>query len=61
MITVNHACDYCKHQSDKLIKGYLSCCKAYPDGIPDEYYITIDPKELEECANGYKWEEKKNK
>ena len=33
-------------------------CKAFPNGIPKEYLtIKIDPKDLEECNNGYKFTE----
>lgn len=56
MICVNNPCDLCKNMLGIKEGGYRPCCKAYPDGIPESYYFDINPKELKECANGYKWE-----
>ena len=49
------ACVRCVHLSAEG-KG---TCDAYPDGIPEDYVEgTIDIEEIEECANGIKYENK---
>ena len=36
MICIDYPCDKCIYQSKELKDGWIPCCKAYPDGIPDE-------------------------
>ena len=34
-------------------------CKAFPDGIPDDYFWgKVDVEELVECKNGFKFEDR---
>lgn len=40
-------------------KEQLLICKAFPGGIPEEYFwCKVDVKKLGECRNGYKFEDK---
>ena len=56
MILIDFACDVCKHQRDN-IDGWKCACDAFPDGIPSEMFKT-NPRKLDECNNGIKFEEK---
>lgn len=51
------ACIFCKH----MYRGEKTlCCNAYPGGIPDDIRTEqVDPRELLECGNGYKFEDKR--
>lgn len=44
-------CIECKHFYDDR-NPYRCCCEAYPDGIPREWYLSGNPKEVKECNNG---------
>ena len=58
MIVIDFACDSCKNQLPN-IDGWKCACKAFPDGIPNEYFTTkLDPKEMPECNNGIGFEPK---
>ena len=59
MIILDYACDNCKNQLPN-IDGWNTACKAYPEGIPVEYYKDVDPSKLRECGNGYHYEPKDN-
>ncbi len=51
-------CIDCKN---KFRKGDVICCKAYPDGIPNDIWrkkATTEKSNL--CPNGYKFERKNN-
>ena len=50
MIGIGYDCDYCRNKLP-LKDGWKTCCKAFPDGIPFEYY-KIYPSDLAECNNG---------
>lgn len=56
MIILNNPCTRCKNKIRYSGLG-TSRCKAFPDGIPYEYLWKKDVTELEECNNGYKFEE----
>ena len=47
-------CDFCKHKTGT--KNGMFVCPAYPDGVPYPEYL--NPREKEECGNGFKFEEK---
>lgn len=50
-------CTYCMH-SDKAEDPQDLTCKAFPEGIPNDYlWGFIDVHELEECNNGIKYED----
>ena len=44
-------CIECEHFCDDG-NPHTCCCKAYPDGIPREWYLSGSPKEVKECNNG---------
>ena len=56
MIILNTPCVRCKNSFENTKMGRTRC-KAFPNGIPYEYLWKIDVTELEECNNGYKFEE----
>jgi hypothetical protein len=39
-----------------MIDGWNTACKAFPSGNPKEFVFDINPMDLAECANGYKYE-----
>ena len=41
-------CEHCYNDRD----SHKCCCEAYPDGIPREWYLSGNPKEVKECNNG---------
>ena len=50
-------CTYCMHCGNEKETDKLSC-KAFPDGIPRDYlWGFIDVHEIDECNNGYKYED----
>lgn len=57
MICVDYACDKCIHQRPN-IDGWKCACDAFPDGIPSNIILRTDPRDLKECNNGIKFEEK---
>lgn len=51
-----NSCTFCKNKLPKK-DGWMPCCKAFPDELPDDYcFERIDVSKLEECANGYHFE-----
>ena len=51
-------CPCCKNCYDRMDETKPLCCKAFPDGIPNEYLLCkVNVKKLAECNNGYKYEE----
>lgn len=54
-VCVNYPCERCKNYIG-LKDGWDMICKAFPDGIPGEFFKSINAAELPECANGYKYE-----
>lgn len=44
-------CIECEHFCDDG-NPHTCCCKAYPDGIPREWYLSGNPKKVKECNNG---------
>lgn len=51
-------CPCCKNCFDRSDITNPLCCNAFPEGIPKEYlWGDINVKNLEECKNGYKYEE----
>jgi hypothetical protein len=58
-ITLNGPCIRCRNAFKREKgKSYGSPrCKAFPSGIPYEYLFEKDVMELEECNNGFKFEE----
>ena len=58
MIFLEHPCEKCIHYRG-IVNGWDIGCDAYPEGhIPNEYFKSIDVRELTECANGIKFEPK---
>lgn len=59
---VNHPCTRCKNSMQRdMSKPYgMPRCKAFPNGIPYEYSWVKDVTKLDECNNGYKFEEEPN-
>lgn len=52
-------CINCVHNRKELIKGWIDCCDAFPEGRSlDFQYDKV--KEKKECNNGIGYEEKKN-
>lgn len=49
-----HPCDECIHIRKTLKDGWIPCCDAFPDGIPDEVWNKNVTK-LKECKNGFKY------
>lgn len=60
MIIIDMPCQSCKNYLGKK-NGTIMHCKAFPEGLPRSYYFDINPKDLKECANGYKWEPREDK
>ena len=56
MICVGYDCDYCKNMFKDKIDGWKTHCKAFPDGIPSNYFFKLNPSELKECNNGIGYE-----
>ena len=56
MVTITY-CGSCKNVLKEKINGYIPTCKAYPEGIPSNMF-KLDVRELKECNNGIKYEEK---
>ena len=58
-IKLNHPCTRCKNsiKRDPSIPYGKHKCNAFPDGIPYKYLWEKNVTELEECNNGYKFEE----
>lgn len=57
MICVND-CSKCKNKLPK-IDGWLACCKAFPNGQPDDFdYSKV--RSLKECNNGIGFEPKED-
>ncbi len=58
-IKLNHPCTRCINaiKRDPSIPYGSPRCKAFPDGIPYEHNHLKDVTKLEECNNGYKFEE----
>ena len=54
MISVEWPCTSCMHYYKELKDGWDVACKAFPEGIPDEW-LKVDVTVLSECANGYKY------
>ena len=50
-------CGECKHLRSNR-DGWIMNCDAFPDEIPDKYVFELNPKEIEECNNGIKFEPK---
>lgn len=58
MSVITSDCHCCKNCFERFDKSKPITCKAFPNGIPKEYlWGTIDVKVIEECNNGYKYEE----
>ena len=57
MILIDFDCDKCKNEHKELKDGWIPTCKAFPEGIPDEYWLG-NPAKLPECNNGIKFETK---
>lgn len=55
MICIDYPCDKCIYQSKELKDGWIPCCKAYPDGIPDDISLSAKVEDLTDCGNGYKY------
>ena len=58
MITISSkdSCDYCIHSLPNK-DGWIPCCEAYPDGLPDDYcFERVDVSKLAECAPGFHFE-----
>lgn len=52
-------CPCCKYFVDNKDISKPLTCKAFPNGIPEEYlWGKIDVKCISECCNGYKYETK---
>ena len=52
-------CWNCKH--NRPVKdGWIPCCDAFPDGIPDDFPLG-KVKKLGECNNGIGFEEEESK
>lgn len=47
-------CGECKNRLPK-IDGWLACCKAFPNGYPDDFDFR-NLKERDECNNGIGFE-----
>ncbi|MDR1328604.1 MAG: glutamyl-tRNA amidotransferase [Oscillospiraceae bacterium] len=56
MIAVDARCDSCANCHSELLDGWKPACEAFPDGIPADFYLRIDPAELPECADGIGFE-----
>ncbi len=51
-----NSCNFCKNILPNK-DGWIPCCKAYPDGLPDDFcYERIEVSELDECAPGFHFE-----
>ncbi len=49
-------CPSCKHID--LVRKHPHTCKAFPYGIPDNYFWgEIDVRKVAECNNGYRFED----
>ncbi len=48
-------CGECKNYI--VDRGRPARCKAYPDGIPKEWFLNGDPEEGDECNNGIGFEQ----
>ena len=61
MITVGYACESCSHKINTDSKGerIYPYCAAFPEGIPADWFMHGYPDTKEECANGIKYEERK--
>lgn len=54
-------CSSCINLYDEKINDKF-CCKAFPEGIPKEYFWgPVDVKDISECNDGYKFEDSLNK
>ena len=54
-------CTSCKNLYEEKINGSF-CCKAFPDGIPKDYFWgSVDVKNIIECNYGYKFEDYRQK
>ena len=58
-------CTDCKNLGN-YEEGKGMPCQAFPEGIPSEWFLKWNPKEVKECSNGigfepYKGEEEANK
>jgi hypothetical protein len=48
-------CAECKnHNVDRI--NFSCTCKAFPEGIPPEWFLKGNPKEVKECNNGIGFE-----
>lgn len=49
-------CTSCKNLTDKNEKGQF-CCKAFPYGIPKDYFWgKVDVRNIQQCANNIRFE-----
>lgn len=54
---LNNPCSRCKN-SIPIDGSYgMPRCKAFPNGIPYSFYSQNDVTQLDECNNGYKFED----
>lgn len=60
MTIVDIPCGKCKHIKQIKKDGWIPCCDAFPDGIPNENLLYKDIPELKECNNGIGYEPKEN-
>ena len=63
MICVDYTCDKCKHRFEELADGWKPACEAFPDGIPNKFFLSRNGIRLN-CRNvinnGIKYEPKEN-
>lgn len=48
-------CTDCKNMGDRK-EGVGIVCRAFPEGIPSEWFWKGNPKEVKECNNGIGFE-----
>ena len=52
-------CDKCKNYTGLNPDTKQMTCKAFPAGIPLDYVFSeVNVREIQECENGFKFEEK---
>lgn len=57
LIPNRDCCETCKHMKEEKKDGWIPCCDAFPEGVPDNYLFSkVDVTELGECANGIRYE-----
>ena len=59
VVLLGGECQECKNFHKELLDGWDIACNAFPEGIPTKYINDVAGSELPECANGFRFEDKR--